>query len=182
MYKELYEAWKREQEDSELERLPPDFYSKAAEYIGKLEEEGRMLDKRTVKARLLESEMRNVKRMVNELIQVRYRKLIKLAAEGEKTPADRLAAEEKKMCMGILPLAEAYQSFAEKISCGNTLEEVSVRQKKEKVVMRFLAKTPSIVGLDMKTYGPFEPEDVASLPAENCRIMVKKGLAKKIEV
>lgn len=181
MYKELYEAWKREHEDSRLERLPPDFYSKAANYIGKLEEEGRMLDKRTVKAQLLESEMTNAKRMIYELIQARYRKLINLVAGGEKPPADRLAVEEQKICTGILPLAETYQNFAEKISSGNTLE-VSVRQKEEKIVMRFLEKVPSIVGLDMETYGPFKPEDVASLPAENCRILIKKGLAKKIEV
>jgi len=34
----------------------------------------------------------------------------------------------------------------------------------------------------MKTYGPFKAEDVASLPIENANVLVKQGLAEKIEV
>jgi DNA replication initiation complex subunit (GINS family) len=41
---------------------------------------------------------------------------------------------------------------------------------------------PAIIGSDMKTYGPFEAEDIASLPAENAKILVKQGLAEKVEV
>jgi len=33
----------------------------------------------------------------------------------------------------------------------------------------------------METYGPFKVEDVASLPVENAKILVKKGLAEKVE-
>ena len=33
----------------------------------------------------------------------------------------------------------------------------------------------------MKTYGPFIVEDVASLPVENARILVKQGLAVLVE-
>jgi DNA replication initiation complex subunit (GINS family) len=34
----------------------------------------------------------------------------------------------------------------------------------------------------MKTYGPFKTEDVASLPVENARILVKQNLAEKVEI
>jgi len=34
----------------------------------------------------------------------------------------------------------------------------------------------------MKTYGPFKVEDVASLPAENAKILIRQGLAEKVEV
>jgi DNA replication initiation complex subunit (GINS family) len=33
----------------------------------------------------------------------------------------------------------------------------------------------------MKTYGPFLAEDVASLPVENAKVLVKRGLAEAIE-
>jgi DNA replication initiation complex subunit (GINS family) len=33
----------------------------------------------------------------------------------------------------------------------------------------------------MKTYGPFKPEDVASLPQENAKILVKQGVAVEVE-
>ena len=38
------------------------------------------------------------------------------------------------------------------------------------------------MGLDMKTYGPFMVEDVASLPVENAKMLVKQGLAVLVEV
>jgi DNA replication initiation complex subunit (GINS family) len=33
----------------------------------------------------------------------------------------------------------------------------------------------------MKTYGPFKVEDVASLPIENAKVLIKQGLAEKVE-
>ncbi|MEM3703874.1 MAG: hypothetical protein QXX79_05615, partial [Candidatus Bathyarchaeia archaeon] len=50
------------------------------------------------------------------------------------------------------------------------------------VVLRFLGEVPEIVGLDMKIYGPYRPQDVASMPVENAKILVKQGLAEKVEV
>jgi len=34
----------------------------------------------------------------------------------------------------------------------------------------------------MKSYGPFLVEDVASVPLENARILIKQGLAKAVEI
>ena len=179
MYDELYNAWKRELENVELEKLLSDFYSRIADYLRRLKEEGRMLDKRTVKARLLKDEMRNVKRMVHELIQARYRKLVKRAAKGEKIPSGFLTTEEKKIYAGVLPLAETYYSLAENILRGYA-QKVNVEQKHKNAVLRFLKKVPEIIGADMKTYGPFKIEDVASLPLDNSKILVKQGLAERV--
>ncbi len=181
MYNELYEVWEGEVEKVELGKLSSDFYSRIADYLRRLKEEGRMLDKRTVKARLLKSEMRNVKRMVDELVQARYRKLVKKAANGEKISSGFLTVEEKKIYIGILPFAEAYQSFVKNIFRGYS-PKVNVDQKHKKTVIRFLKEVPAIIGADMETYGPFRVEDVASLPAENAKILVKQGLTERVEV
>ncbi|MCK5593222.1 DNA replication complex GINS family protein [Candidatus Bathyarchaeota archaeon] len=181
MYTELYEAWRGEVENVELGKLSTDFYSRIAGYLRRLKEEGRMLDKRTVKARLLKSEMRNVKRMVDELVQARYGKLVKKAAKGENFSSGSLTVEEKKIYLGILPFAEAYQSFVKNIFRGYSLK-VNVDQKHKKAVLRFLKEVPAIIGADMETYGPFKVEDVASLPVENAKILVKQGLTERVEV
>lgn len=181
MYNELYEAWRRELENIKLGSLSSDFYSRIASYLRRLKEEGRMLDRRTVKARLLENEMRNVKRMIRELIQARYRKLVRKAAEGEKIPSDFLTIEEKKIHMEVLPFAEAYQSFAENILRGYA-PKVNVEQRDRKAVLRFLKEVPAIIGADMEAYGPFKVEDVASLPVGNSKILVKQGLAERVEI
>ena len=52
----------------------------------------------------------------------------------------------------------------------------------KRVTLRFAKNIPAIIGLDMKTYGPFKVEDVASLPVENAKMLVKQGLAVLVEV
>jgi len=47
----------------------------------------------------------------------------------------------------------------------------------EYVEIRFLKDVPSIVGADMKVYGPFKEGDIAKLPKPNADIFVKQGMA-----
>jgi DNA replication initiation complex subunit (GINS family) len=58
--------------------------------------------------------------------------------------------------------------------------EVTLTHKRSTV--RFLKNIPAIMGADMKSYGPFVAEDVASLPPQNAQILVKQGLAVLVEV
>jgi len=55
-------------------------------------------------------------------------------------------------------------------------------QKAGLKVVRFLQAVPAIMGIDMKTYGPFEPEDVVSLPVENAENLIRRGIAKEVEI
>jgi DNA replication factor GINS len=180
MYSELYEVWRRELESSELERLPSDFYSRIADYLRKLKEEGRMLDKRTMKASLLKKETRNVKRMVHGLIRARYKKLIRKTIKGEKVQSNVLTVEEEKIYTRIFPFAEAYRDFAKNILRGYA-PKISLEKERKRTVLRFLKDVPTIIGADMKPYGPFKVEDVASLPNENAKILIKQNLAEKVE-
>jgi DNA replication initiation complex subunit (GINS family) len=181
MYDELCGAWQREIESAELGRLPPDFYTRIADYLRRIREETRMLDKKTVKAGLLERELRSVKRMLQELVWARYEKLVKMISESQKVPSDLLTVEETKMCAGFLPFTEVYQRFAKNLLQGQVLK-VDVEQAHKRVALRFVRAIPAVIGADMKTYGPFMVEDVASLPVENAKILVKQGLAEVVEV
>jgi DNA replication factor GINS len=180
MYDELYKIWRCEFESVELTTLSPDFYSRIADYLRSIKKESRMLDKRTVKARLLKSEMQKVKRMVRELIRIRYGKLVTKVTEGEKIPSDILTVEEERIYTGLSRFAEVHRSFAKSILRGQVPK--NVEQKNKRVALRFFKAVPAIIGADMETYGPFRVEDVASLPIENAKILVKQGLAEKIEV
>jgi DNA replication initiation complex subunit (GINS family) len=185
MYDELYAAWLFELENAALGSLPPDFYARAADYLRRIKEESRMLDKKTVKAGLLEHELKRVKCMLQELVWTRYRKLVALISENQKLPSGLLAVEEAAMWAGFLSFAEAYQKFAEKLLRGQVLSQalnVGVKKARKRVALRFLKAIPAVIGADMKTYGPFMVEDVASVPLENAKILVKQGLAEVVEV
>jgi len=185
MYDELYDAWRFELENAALGSLPPDFYARAADYLRRIKEESRMLDKKTVKASLLEHELERVKCMLQELVWTRYRKLVALIGENQKLPSGLLAVEEAAMWAGFLSFAEAYQKFAEKLLQGQVSSQalnVSVKKARKRVALRFLKAIPAVIGADMKTYGPFMVEDVASVPVENAKILVKQGFAEVVEV
>ena len=180
MYDELYEAWKKEKETLELQRLLQNFYAEIAAYIKKMKQENRMLDKKTTKAKLLDNEFRNVKIMLSELLQCRYKKFLEKTLGKETVPKEGLTEEEKKLYREVLPLPEAYKAFSKDILRGN-LPTVEKGAKQTMTVLRFVQEIPALVGSDMKTYGPFAPEDVAVLPPENARILIKQGVAVEVD-
>lgn len=181
MYNELYEMWKKEKEtEKEIQRLPKNFYAKIAAYIKKTKEENRMLDKKTTKAKLLESEFKNVKIMAGELFELRYKKLQEKALARETVARDGLTEEEEKVYREVLPLAEAYHAFSKDILRGH-LSNIEKDAKQTMIVLRFVQEIPALVGADMKTYGPFGLEDIATLPPENARILIKQGVAIEVD-
>jgi len=181
LYRELYENWKQEITNTELGKLPPVFYSRVAEYMRKLREESRMLDKKTAKAVLLKKETIYARRMLQELIKTRYNKLIEIAIKSKNASPDTLTEEETAFYAKYSSLTEAYRNFIESIVHGH-MPKIHDETKQKRMTLRFSKEVPAIIGVDMKTYGPFKTEDVASLPFENCRILIKQGLAAKIEI
>ncbi len=197
MYKELYAAWRRENEEASLGGLPPDFYSKIADYLRHLNEDNKILDKKSIKVTLLEHEAKNVHLMLNELLQARYKKLVKTITQNQKIPSNLLTVEEAKMAESFVAFTDSYHKFAKSLMQGQAAKievkefdvkveaqvvKVEPQVSHKRVALRFIKNIPTIIGADMKTYGPFIAEDVASLPVENAKMLVKQGLAVSIEV
>jgi DNA replication factor GINS len=193
MYNELYSAWQREIDDPTLGGLPLDFYTKISQYLKHIKEEDKVLDKKSVKTSLLEHESVNVERMLKELLGSRYRKIIKTVTKTQKLPTELLTVEEARMCETFADFTKSYHKFADELMQGQlTVEPIRVVVKTEtyavapqphkRSTIRFLKNIPAIMGADMKSYGPFIAEDVASLPPQNAQILVKQGLAVLVEV
>ena len=181
MYEELYKAWKKEKETSTLQSLPKDFYEKIAEYIRKIREESRMIDNKTIKGKLSKIEYENVKKMVNELLKIRLGKILDCLSSGKEIPKNCLVSEEEKISEKTTSITEYFQELAKNLLQGKISGDMG-KTEKHKVVVRFLKDVPSIVGVDLKTYGPFKSEDVASLPVENARVLIRQGLAVEVEL
>jgi DNA replication factor GINS len=92
-----------------------------------------------------------------------------------------LTDEEKLMLKDASNFLREYQNFIIDIVQRQVLG-CEFGKKKKGIVLRFLKDAPSIVGSNLKTYGPFKAEDVASLPVENAEILIQRGLAKKISL
>lgn len=182
MYDMVYDAWKKERESVELQPLVKDFYVLLAGYVKKIREESRMLDEKTAKARLIKRELQNARRLVRALVQLRLEKIFQATTQGKTISAEVLTAEEEKLCGEMLPLAGSFQEFLKGILHGRAPRVDVARERSRRVLVRFLKDTPAIIGADMKTYGPFKAEDAGTVPVENADVLVKQGLAAKIEL
>ncbi|MDR0373419.1 MAG: hypothetical protein LBI79_07690 [Nitrososphaerota archaeon] len=169
------------------------------------EENSKPVDKKTVRINLLEHEVKNVERMLGELLDLRYRKILKTITRLHKAPIELLTDEEAKMCQSFVSFAEAYIQFGENLKQGEhtpitvtivqsthpsqqTMQVSKAEVKSssyvthKRLTLRFIKSIPAIMGADMKSYGPFTAEDVAALPTLNAQILVKQGLAVLVEV
>ena len=97
------------------------------------------------------------------------------------TMSETLTEEEERLHGEILPLAESYKQFLKDILRGRVSQIEKEEKPKKLQLVRFLKEIPAIVGADMKTYGPFKPEDIATLPSENARVLIKRAAAIEIE-
>jgi DNA replication factor GINS len=181
LYDELYEAWRKEKESEEIQALPRDFFAKLADYVSAIKEEGRMLDKKTLRGRLLLQEREKVARLTEELVRARYEKIMRLVSAGRIVPGTSLTEQETSLYEKTLPSTESYLGVLDTILQGR-LSKVEEKVKSKNVMVRILREIPAIIGVDMRTYGPFKPEDVASLPIENARILIEEQAAEEIEV
>lgn len=184
MYDELYEAWKQEKESVELQTLSKGFYVRLADYVKRIREETRMMDRKTIRGQLLQCELKNAKKMIRDIVKLRYEKALKLTMIGKDVAKDALTAEEKtygKMLSSI----ELYRDFLKGLLRGSLSESLPPRTDQEetpkRLLVRFVQEIPAIIGSDMKEYGPFRAEDIATLPAENAKILIKQGAAVEIE-
>jgi len=183
-YSLLHRAWKREKENEELQPLDGALYSDLSHYIQNQKSELLMLDEKTLKAQLISEECRNMKQFLTALIQSRYRKISERVVQGKKIPKNHLTPEEEVIYSGLLSTCNYMKTFLKEILKGRRpkAKELQFVNKPKRILIRFLKGIPAIIGPDMKTYGPFKEEDIASLPIENVESLIKRGVAVKVDV
>ena len=72
--------------------------------------------------------------------------------------------------------------MVEAVSSGQPsfVEFAHMTESQRNVTVKFLKHVNELVGLDMKRYGPFEAEDVASIPAASADILIAAGDAMEV--
>jgi DNA replication factor GINS len=201
-YRILYDSWKKEKQRTDIQPLPEGFYSVMTSYSTLLREQNRTADKSTVMGKLVEKEHDYVDKMLQDLNRLRLYKLV--TAEFNGTPVEplNLTAEEKHLQVDLRRLLAAHtQGMKQSLYGREPKAEAPQMAAPPQVtprpappppvhhietggplkVVRFTQSLPAIMGTDMKTYGPFKAEDVASLPAPNADNLIRKGIAKLVE-
>ena len=128
---------------------------------------------------------------VIEAEKLLYQNLVSAIKGFKKVKSLSLFEQESKSKLEELIESEIVtkKSIAE-VSISNKKEETIVSESnevidKEKIdytLVRFLKKTPPLVGIDLINYGPFEKEDIANLPQKNAKILIFEKFVEKIEL
>jgi len=165
-----------EMQSESLHQLPIDFYSRISLYNQKL--------RRTASSGSSEATVRLVKRqtamisgMTRQLLSIRTRKAV-----GNLSM--QLLPEERYI-VSIRDIFERrFDSFVDAITEGKPsfIEFAHRNESMRNMVIRFTKHTNELVGGDMRRYGPFEENDVASIPAADAAILVAGGEAVEVRI
>ena len=175
MYNDLYQAWKSEKCSSLPQPLPADLYQRTTIYLNGVDQELSTTDTHSVQGRLLLMEKEMTERLLDELRQTRAQKI--MAAAQNRIPIQTTSLTEEEYAV-LEKIKQSLSSLNQQLAASPRREELTEELK----VVRFLEDIPEIVGVDLRIYGPFKKEDVASLPSPNAQALEKQGAAKAIEV
>ena len=164
----------RETESDSIQELDPNFYRNLSDFIGNLKKQ----EFDGIESKIKQALIDMASDLTSLLLHVRLEKTTK----PEIIDFTNLLDEEKF----ILDAEEQKRERTEMILSATIngkskfLESISRNHKTKTVVLRFLKEVDEIVGVDLEKYGPFKPEDIATLPYENAQALVTKKIATKI--
>ncbi|MDH3676772.1 MAG: hypothetical protein OEQ12_00525 [Nitrosopumilus sp.] len=164
----------RELESDLIQNIEPNFYRNLSDFIGNLKKQ----EFDGIENKIRQSLIDMASELTSLLLNIRLEKTIK----PDRIDFTNLSDEEKF----ILDSEEKKRERAEMILSSTIngkskfLESLSQNHKTKTIVLRFLKEVDQIVGADLEKYGPFKPEDIATIPYENAQALIIKKAATKI--
>lgn len=170
----LYNILLREIENDSVQEVDSQLYYSISEMLGKLKNQG--YD--GIESKIKDSLIKIITDMVSLLLKLRIEKAVKL----KELDYSNLLDEERYILDSDDELRQRKETVlsATLNSRLKLLETVSKNHKFRSIVVRFLKPIDQIVGSDLEKYGPFDTEDVATLPFENATALIGKKIAVKI--
>ncbi|HXG07474.1 MAG TPA: hypothetical protein VNI77_09145 [Nitrososphaera sp.] len=174
--KDIFRLLKKEIEVPTLQGIELDTFKKVAMSLGNLKGQGYDGIEAKVRDQMAEL-LATAARLLIETRQAKIR-------AGEALDYSKLTDEEKYVLDG----KREYDSRMNEVVAATVngrpkvLESISAKMRSKQIVVRFLKPTEAFVGIDMNKYGPFQPEDIASLPFENARLIIEGGAAVEVHV
>ncbi len=197
-YEILFDLLREEKGTNSLVKLDKDFYDKVAKYLA---EKKAILESQEKKASVFtasetlktKKQLDNIQRILREFYERREFKIIDLALFQSRTSEvvdlSIMLEIEKEFYFAVLEslnlfrreiLMSLLEAKTPKIPSREALKPNSDVTPKELKTVRFVQAVPKFVGTDLNVYGPFEEEDVASLPKAVADVLIKKEKAKII--
>lgn len=202
-YETLFELLRREKERNELQKLDDSFFANVLRY---LKDKQTIITKQQTdlfsveEKRKTQEQLENIKKIIKSLYDKREKKIISMAVDKSKNSSTIIdnsvfLKEEKIFFDNIVKILgmnrenvlfnlinlkepESIADFGVEKKIEKPKEEK--KEPKETKLVRFLHAVPKFVGKELEEYGPFEEEDIASLPVEIANVLINKKRAEEI--
>lgn len=160
---------REEMSEPKLSKIPEDFYQKAKNY---LEQKKKIAEKKEDK--LTSREIKNVERLLEDIFNRRETKMLNLALITVRTdiPPQNLIEDEKEFFESAVNMLRTQRERVLSL----LFKKTKLKQDIEKI--EFKDDVEEFVGIDLKKYGPFKKGDVADIPKDNAKLLIKMKKAK----
>ncbi len=210
-YETLFEFLVREKNRAELQKLEPQFFNNLVEYLKEkqsiLNREHLDVFSEEEKEKTGQ-QLRNIKRVIKELYERREKKILNIALIKSRTGSDvidtsALMEEEKRFFESVVATLDTYRNDilfnlvnakhpvmnkpaenmekSEKAAMPVAAQPETKKEVRDTKTVRFISAVPKFLGKELEVYGPFEEEDVASLPGDVADVLISKGRAEEID-
>ena len=196
-FETLYDLLRREKTRQELQEFDKNFYKNTAKYV---EEKQSILESQKQKESVFaeqeikktRNQIENTLKILRELYETRENKIIQLALINSRTKSNNsgklnLLPEELEFYDSIINRLNQFRSNIlhnvqnSKQPISDKPKDIKTPEKPQNIkFIRFIEAVPKFVGKNLKTYGPFEKEDMASLPNDVSSILIKNKTAETI--
>lgn len=202
-YETLYELFRREKDREELQKLEGSFFSDVLSYLNEknkvFKPEGQSELFSQEEKEKTKAQLENVRRILKGLYERREKKIVRMAIDKSRVETNIVDTssmlKEERMLFDLLVnvldkgrdgilnnLLEAKEPMLKE---EEKKTEVKADDKKEMKkgstkLVRFIMAVPKFIGRELEQYGPFEEEDVASLPVEIANVLINKGRVEEI--
>ena len=174
--KNLHVIVMQEFQTDDIQELSTDFFRNLSNFIGKLKnEEYDGIEKKT-KNQIISTATNLTELLINRRLEkiftsskISYR----ILTDEEKFIVDSNDEMNERKNMILSGIINGKSKF---------LEITSTKHKMKLVTVRFVKEFDEIIGVDLEKYGPFKPEDIATIPNENAQALISNGIALKIRI
>jgi len=153
-YSRLVEIFIAEATSPELSKIENGFYEEAKNFIARMREEAERSN--DTMAEILRREADICDQLLSSIARIRALKKIASGKFDEATEEEKNAIEGRKV-------------------------ERKAERRSNLAQVMFIKPAPSIVGEDLRIYGPFKRGDVALIPRANAEALEKKGVVEVVQ-
>ncbi|MXX21222.1 MAG: hypothetical protein F4Y82_04490 [Cenarchaeum sp. SB0665_bin_23] len=164
----------RESESDAILEIDNNMYQKIAESLSHLRKQAFDGMENEMRERLVET----LSNLSGILLRIRLEK----AFRSESVDTNNLVDEERYVLDAYEEQQERLALITAAASKGKTqlLRYVSEKYRSRMITVRLLKDMEALTGADYEHYGPFEAEDIATMPYVNARALMLQGSATRI--